>query len=163
MKRLFPLALLAFVAVPASGILAEEGVSLPAIDHGPTLAECGACHMAFPPQLLPARSWERIMSDLADHFGEDASLAEPVRADIAAYLVAHAADAPGTAEGDRFLRRLEPTDIPLRITEAPFWVRDHDEIAADRFASAEVKTRSNCIACHKTADRGEFFEPEDDD
>jgi hypothetical protein len=161
MKKLFSLTLLVLLAVPARSLLAEEGLRLPAIDHAPMLQECGACHMVFPPQLLPTRSWDKIMGGLADHFGEDASLAEPVRADIAAYLVAHAADAPGTEAGDRFLRRLEPTDIPLRITETPFWVRAHGEIAADLFASADVKFRSNCIACHKTADRGEFFEPED--
>lgn len=162
MNKLLPMMLLALLAVTVGTVRAEEGLRLPAIDHAATLQECSACHMVFPPQLLPARSWESIMRDLADHFGEDASLAEPVRADIAAYLIAHAADAPGTEDGDQFLRRLEPTDIPLRITETPFWVRQHDEIADDRFLSAEVKTRSNCIACHKTADRGEFIEPEDD-
>ena len=161
MKKLFSLTLLVLLAVPARSLLAEEGLRLPAIDHAPMLQECGACHMVFPPQLLPTRSWEKIMGGLADHFGEDANLAEPVRADIAAYLVAHAADAPGTEAGDCFLHRLEPTDIPLRITETPFWARAHGEIAADRFASADIKFRSNCIACHKTADRGEFFEPED--
>lgn len=162
MNKLLPMTLLALLAVAVGTVRAEEGLRLPAIDHAATLQECGACHMVFPPQLLPARSWEGIIRDLSDHFGEDASLAEPVRADIAAYLIAHAADAPGTEDGDQFLRRLEPTDIPLRITETPFWVRTHDEIADDRFLSAEVKTRSNCIACHKTADRGEFIEPEDD-
>ncbi len=35
---------------------------------------CGAYHMAFQPQMLPERSWEKIMNELSDHFGEDASL-----------------------------------------------------------------------------------------
>jgi mono/diheme cytochrome c family protein len=29
--------------------------------------ECAACHMAYPPGLLPARSWTRIMSGLDKH------------------------------------------------------------------------------------------------
>jgi hypothetical protein len=29
--------------------------------------ECAACHLAYPPGLLPARSWSRIMSGLDKH------------------------------------------------------------------------------------------------
>ncbi|MDH5218993.1 MAG: diheme cytochrome c, partial [Gammaproteobacteria bacterium] len=36
--------------------------------------ECSACHMAYQPGLLPARSWEKMMDNLADHFGENAEL-----------------------------------------------------------------------------------------
>jgi hypothetical protein len=37
-------------------------------------AECGSCHLAYPPGLLPAASWQRIMIRLEGHFGDDASL-----------------------------------------------------------------------------------------
>ena len=36
--------------------------------------ECGSCHLAYPPELLPASSWRRIMAGLDRHFGADASL-----------------------------------------------------------------------------------------
>ncbi|MDP3338305.1 MAG: hypothetical protein Q8S51_16135, partial [Rhodoferax sp.] len=36
--------------------------------------ECGGCHLAFAPSMLPARSWTRMMADLANHFGDDASV-----------------------------------------------------------------------------------------
>lgn len=162
MKRLF-LSLSLCVAFTALPVLAEEeGLRLPPIEHAATLKECGACHLAFPPQMLPARSWEKIMAGLADHFGEDASLADDVRTDIADYLAANAADAPATQGGKRFLRGIAADAAPLRITETPYWQRAHDEIAASRYASAQVKSRANCIACHKTADKGEFFEEEED-
>jgi hypothetical protein len=109
------LALLSLLA-SAGSAGADEGTKLPPIDHAATLSECAACHMAYPPQMLPARSWQKIIDNLADHFGEDASLAEPVRTDILAYLTAHAADAPGTAQGPRFLRGLGADATPLRIT-----------------------------------------------
>ena len=150
----------AFAGLPA--MAEEEGLRLPPIDHAATLKECGACHLAFPPQMLPARSWEKIMAGLADHFGEDASLADDLRADIAAYLVANAADAPATRNGKRFLRGIGADATPLRLTETLFWQRAHDEISESRYASAPVKSRANCIACHKTADKGEFFEEEED-
>jgi mono/diheme cytochrome c family protein len=154
------LALLALLpSVGSAG--AEDGTTLPPIDHAATLSECSACHMAFPPQMLPARSWQKIMGGLADHFGEDASLAEPVRADILAYLTAHAADAPGTAQGPRFLRGLGADAVPLRITQMPFWARAHDEVSAGAFSAPAVKSAANCVACHRTASKGEFVEPED--
>jgi len=143
-------------AVPA--LAEEEGLRLPPIDHAATLEECSTCHLAFPPQMLPARSWQKIMASLADHFGEDASVAEEVRVAIANYLVSQAADAPTTEGGGRFLRRLDPATTPLRITDMPFWQRAHDEISAAKFESPQVKSRANCVACHKTADKGEFFE-----
>lgn len=37
-------------------------------------AECAACHTAYPPGLLPAVSWQRIMNGLDHHYGVDASL-----------------------------------------------------------------------------------------
>jgi hypothetical protein len=35
---------------------------------------CGSCHMAFPPQMLPARSWTAIMDGLDKHLGENVVL-----------------------------------------------------------------------------------------
>ena len=37
-------------------------------------AECGSCHVAYPAQLLPATSWQRLMKGLDKHFGTDASV-----------------------------------------------------------------------------------------
>ena len=43
--------------------------------HSPIYQEeCASCHMAYPPGLLPARSWEKIMAGLESHFGDNAEL-----------------------------------------------------------------------------------------
>src|SRR5947199_243690 len=48
---------------------------LPAAD--PTyVKECGACHFAYSPGLLPARSWELHLSRMEKHFGESIVLPE---------------------------------------------------------------------------------------
>jgi hypothetical protein len=36
--------------------------------------ECGSCHIAFAPSMLPASSWKRMMDDLKNHFGDDATI-----------------------------------------------------------------------------------------
>jgi hypothetical protein len=109
--------------------------------------QCGACHMAYPPVFLPARSWKAITSDLAHHFGEDASLDKATTKIIADYLMANAADrAPGVPAG--VLRGIGPDEVPLRITDTPFWNSVHGNIPAAVIARPEVKTKSNCLGCH---------------
>jgi hypothetical protein len=161
MNRLcLALATLAIAAGGALGALAEGGGSLPAIDHRATLKECGDCHIPFPPQMLPVRSWRAITSDLKNHFGDNAVLPESTRADIEAYLVANAADAPGSDVGQRFLRGTPPGETPLRITETGYWKNAHEEVSDAVFADPKIKTRSNCAACHRNARQGQFGEVE---
>ena len=80
------------LALPAA---ADEPERVPPVTHEPTKKECGECHMAFQPALLPAESWRGIMAGLADHFGEDASLEADLAAEIEAYLSANAARVTG--------------------------------------------------------------------
>ena len=50
--------------------------------------ECGSCHMVFPPQFLPQRSWQKLVETLSDHFGENASLGEAEQKAVLDYLLA---------------------------------------------------------------------------
>jgi len=157
MKRLaLPLCLaIGFLGLDAH---AEGGGIVPPIEHVATLKECGACHLAFSPQMLPARSWKKLMSDLTNHFGENAGLPDSTRAEIVAYLVANAGDAALSKNGRYFLRGIDPSETPLRITETPFWQGVHEEVPNAYFTSAQVKTPANCVACHRTAAKGIFGE-----
>ena len=118
------------------------------------LTECGSCHRPFHPSLLPRASWARLMADLGDHFGEDASLAPAVRDEIARYLERHAAESWDSKAAHRF-SVLAPGD-PTRITATPAWLRIHRGIDPAIFRSHAVGSRSNCAACHADADSGRF-------
>ncbi|MCB1377961.1 MAG: diheme cytochrome c [Alphaproteobacteria bacterium] len=150
MKRMIFLGLtLAALALPAFA----DGDRLPPVKHEATMKECSACHMAFQPQLLPARSWETLMGKLDDHFGENAQLDDAVAADITAYLVANAADAGGRKSN--ILQGIKSSETPLRITETPWWIRKHrGEVSDASFKRAGSK--ANCIACHRGADKGYY-------
>jgi hypothetical protein len=104
--------------------------------------ECGACHLAFQPGLLPARSWKAIMGGLGDHFGEDASLDEKTARHISDYLVRNAG-------------RDRRAGAPLRITELRWFVHEHKrEVSAK--ARKRAGTMANCTACHRGADKGYY-------
>jgi hypothetical protein len=52
--------------------------------------ECGSCHAPYPPGMLPAASWQRLMNNLPRHFGTDASLAAAEQKTLSEWLLAHA-------------------------------------------------------------------------
>ncbi len=119
--------------------------------------ECGGCHMVFPPQFLPKRSWQRIVDTLADHFGENATLGQTQRKVVLDYLLAHAADGPNAGrEGQKFAASVPSAQTPLRITETGRWVREHRKVGSDKWTSAAVKSKANCVACHKAAEQGVY-------
>ncbi len=144
--RLFIAASLALGATAAVAADDDDGRRDTA-SHPAWTAECGGCHVAYPPQLLPARSWRALMSGLDNHFGTDASLDPQTAADVGAFL-------ERSAGRDR-----TPAAPPvLRITETPWFVREHDEVPARVWQSVKVASRSNCTACHLKADQGNYGE-----
>lgn len=116
--------------------------------------ECGDCHMAFHPTLLPATSWQGIMTSLDDHFGEDASLPASTAAAISDYLRANSAETSDSLAANVF-RKVSETR-PLEITQAPFWLRRHEHVSEATFKAAPVNSRQNCAACHGDATAGTF-------
>ena len=144
------------VALLGIGVFGTERVL--SANAGPDAAyvkECSACHIAYPAQYLPKRSWERVLGTLDKHFGENATLSPANLAPIKAYLNAHAAD---SAMGNsRILRDVPASATPIRITEMPFWTRAHaKQIASKAFDNPKVKNAGNCTACHKGAANGQF-------
>lgn len=110
--------------------------------------ECSSCHVAYPPGMLPSASWKRLMDNLPNHFGTDASLdAESVK-QISAWLTAHG----GTYKR---VREAPPED---RITRSAWFIRKHDEVPASTWKRTSIKSAANCMACHTRADQGDFNE-----
>lgn len=142
--RLTTLTLLTAILVPMAST--AEGASVRPVTDSLVKKECGACHMAFAPTFLPVESWEKIVTTLDNHFGEDASLdAEPL-AKIAAYLKTNAGRG-----------HVDPATPPLRITELKGFRSRHSEGEVSWLRKKRnVKSMANCVACHSDAERGYF-------
>jgi hypothetical protein len=110
--------------------------------------DCGACHIAYPPQMLPAESWRELMSGLDKHFGSDASLDASTANEITTFLVENA----DTGRREKSAKPL------LRITETRRFKSEHEEVAARTWKNPKVKSRANCGACHTTAESGDYSE-----
>lgn len=143
-KRFAMLAFAAGSAVLSMSALADSRVST--ARNATWQAECGSCHVAYPPSLLPAESWRAVMAGLDKHFGVDASVDAKTAAEIGAFLERNAG------------RGRSATKPVLRITETAWFRHEHDEIGAAVWKSPKVKSPSNCAACHHGAEQGNFSE-----
>lgn len=117
--------------------------------------ECGSCHLAFSPAMLPASSWRRMMGELKNHFGDDASIDAQTARRITDYLVANAADIGGRGSA-KLLRGVNPASAPQRITELPQWVKEHRKVPDWEWRHKEVRSKANCLACHVDAEAGYY-------
>lgn len=111
-------------------------------------AECASCHMAYPPALLSQQSWKNVMSGLSKHFGTDASTDPKTQTELTNWLVKNATTRQKYSE----------TAPENRITKTSWFIRKHDEVRADVWKRASIKSPANCGACHIDAAKGIFSE-----
>ena len=123
-------------------------------------SECGSCHMAYQPGLLPKRSWQRVMTTLEDHFGTDATLERNDEQKIASYLNSHAANAMPTGKHMRKVATSVDPDAPMQISKTRYFVKEHRQIPLRYIEQPEVKSFANCNACHTKAESGSYRERE---
>jgi hypothetical protein len=149
---------LALSAVVFQRAQAGGGHYYPPVSEPVVKEECGACHLPFAPAMLPAKSWQSMMGDLKNHFGDDASLDAATADRITRYLVANAGDSAGQRYSGKLLAGVTAGNAPLRITELPKWVREHRKVPDWEWKHKDVGTKANCLACHTDAARGYYDE-----
>ena len=108
--------------------------------------ECGSCHIAYPPQLLTAENWQRLMSGLNKHFGTNAMLDAKDNKDILDFMQRNAGNGNMHSASS------------LRIGDTSWFMREHHEVSSNTWSNPLVKSRSNCTACHVNAERGDWSE-----
>lgn len=115
--------------------------------------ECGGCHFAYQPELLPSGSWDKILAGLEDHFGEFIELDPDSKKIMAEYLKANAADHSSAKRAVKIMRSLG-NRTPLKITQIPYIQQKHHEVSPKVLARDSIGSLSNCSACHTTAEKG---------
>jgi len=108
--------------------------------------ECAACHMGYQAKFLPAKNWTKLMNNLENHFGVDATFDKMDEQKVLEYLKANSSK-----------RRYINEDI-IQITKLPFFKKEHRKIPSRFIKQKEVRSLSNCKACHTKADIGSYRE-----
>lgn len=138
-----------------------KGIGVQPVKNQQYLDECGACHFAYQPGLLPAKSWELLLTPagLHNHFGEVADLDKDTLQAIRKYVLANSSD----KSYYKISRKINVATVdgppPLRITQVRYIRRKHHGIPEKMIkGNKDVGSLSNCNACHTKADKGIFKE-----
>jgi mono/diheme cytochrome c family protein len=149
-RRALFLTLGLLVSCISMGAQAGEKNLRPATISKAYQTECAACHLAYPPAMLPAQSWTLIMKGLDKHYGANASIDDIQDfKEIADWLQDHA----GTYKKPALL--LPPDN---RISKTYWFVKEHRKIDAQVWLRESIQSPSNCAACHTKADQFDYRE-----
>lgn len=121
--------------------------------------ECGECHFAYQPGLLPAKSWEALLNAeaLRKHFGVNAELDDDTLKIVRDYAVENAADKSWYKRSRKIAVATEQGPAPLRITELRYISRKHQDIPGKMIkGNTGVKSLSFCDKCHTQAAKGVY-------
>jgi hypothetical protein len=122
-------------------------------------SECGDCHFAYQPGLLPAKSWEKLLNAdaLRKHFGVNAEIENDTLKEVHDYAIANAADKSYYKRSRKIAIATAEGDAPLRITELHYIDRKHKHIPEKMVkGNTGVKSLSFCDKCHTQAAQGVF-------
>ncbi len=121
--------------------------------------ECGGCHFAYQPGLLPPDAWAHVMGTLDNHFGDDATLDPAVAQGLLDYLTAGSSEGNASIRSRAFAANPIAGEGPPRITQTRYFQRKHDEVPMRLVKdNPKVGSFSNCQACHRGAEQGNYNE-----
>ena len=119
-------------------------------------SECGDCHKTYPPYMLPAESWRKIMKTLDNHRGEEiteANISKIQQESILEFLINNSAETTTRESAVKMMNSLGELR-PKAITKTPYWRETHKDIPRYIYKTKEIKDKSNCFACHKDFEYG---------
>jgi hypothetical protein len=154
---------LIFLALIINSLLASDNFNtktdVAPVNNQLYIKECGSCHFPYQAGLLPANAWNKMMTNLENHFNSDASLNEADLQTLTKYLNDNSAEKNMQYKrSSRIVSSLAKNQIPDSISTTPYMIKKHEDIRKDLITQKEVKGLFNCIACHKTADKGIYGE-----
>jgi hypothetical protein len=109
--------------------------------------------LCIPPNLLPKHSWEKLMANLENHFGDDASLDKEDTKSILEFLVKYSAETSTKEASVKFLNSIKNDDI-IAMSQTTFWKNEHKDIPKTVFEHEKIKSKANCKACHNDIEKG---------
>lgn len=154
---------LIFLALIINSLLASDNYNtktdVAPVNNQLYIKECGSCHFPYQPGLLPSNAWNKMMTNLENHFNSDASLNEANLQTLTKYLNDNSAEKNMQYKrSNRIVSSLAKNQIPDSISTTPYMIKKHEDIRKNLITQNEVKGLFNCIACHKTADKGIYGE-----
>ncbi len=147
MKQTWKVLMVLACSLIGAGVQAQVNVPIPAFT--PYTQQCNVCHLAYPPGMLPAASWKKMLDDMPQHFTAQVMVNIDTQNQISEWLQAHAGTFALVAE--------EPPQH--RITQSAWWQKIHignSKLPAAVWKKPPVAKGSACVSCHHNAAQSEF-------
>ena len=157
MKSVAALLVLCFLGTTASAATISR-VEVAALEPSNAYQQaCASCHMLYAPSMLPARSWQKMMSNLNNHFGDNAEVTAVVNAEVMAYLKRNAAENDKRRYAKSMLGLLKDEETPDYISDTKYFKLMHDAVKPRMvLGNPDVRSFARCEACHSQAQQGKF-------
>ena len=154
---------LIFLALIINSLLASDNFNtktdVAPVKNDLYIKECGSCHFPYQAGLLPANAWNKMMTNLENHFNSDASLNEADLQTLTKYLNDNSAEKNMQYKrSNRIVSSIPAGQIPDSISTTPYIIKKHNELKKSMITQPEVKGLFNCMACHTMADKGSYSE-----
>ena len=157
MKKVAGLLVLCFLGTTA-GAASISRVEVATLETSkPYEQACASCHMLYAPNMLPARSWRKLMSSLNNHFGDNAEVTTAVNTEVTAYLMRNAAENDKRRYAKSMLGLLKDDETPNSISDTQYFKLMHDAVKPRMISgNPDVRSFARCEACHSQAQQGKF-------
>ena len=108
----------------------SKGPEVKAVDNALYKKECASCHFGYQPGLLPSKSWQWVMDNLAQHYGTDASLESKEEiAEITQYLLENASEkAMQYRRSAKLTNSMEAGVLYTSISQIPYHQKQHRKL-----------------------------------
>ena len=111
---------------------------------------CGSCHFPYQPGLLPGISWEKIMNNPDNHFGQMLKMTDVETRTMRRYLLNNSAGHVNDEISNQILQSLKYNPVPVRITQTPFFMDRHTQLEK----KMKLENIAQCDHCHQDAHQG---------
>lgn len=122
--------------------------------------ECSECHDLFSPTCMTKKMWKVTLSDKTDHFNEDLSKDVPHFENIKEYVLQNSAETSNSEISQGVIKTTLGKN-KYRITKTRYWKDIHAQIPRNAYKHPNIKSKSNCIACHKNFGTTDYINDED--
>lgn len=126
----------------------NAGISAVKLDQYNDL--CGSCHFPYQPGLLPGISWETMMNNIDNHFGQTIKMTDVETRTMRRYLLDNSAGHVNDEISNQILKSLKYNPIPVRITQTPFFMDKHNQL----INKVKQQNMGQCDRCHQDAQQG---------
>ncbi len=122
--------------------------------------ECSECHNLFSPTFMTKAMWSIALESPKEHFREDLREDVPHFESIKEFILKNSAKT-SDSEISRGIIASTEGKVKYRITQTRYWRDIHQYIPRNAYNHPLVKSKSNCVACHKNFGKTNYINDED--